>query len=256
MLKLIKTQFDVVKALTVREIQSQQTNLAYGYGWVLFDIMLSFTGLLIMKLAIRGFNKPGVPPITFLVSGLVPWLMFHATYRAPGGTLSRNKRLLSLPGVTPLDLVLGTSFQIICTYGLFFVVGATLASFYEKVPFPHFALGIILLFICCWLMGISLGLVLMLLARLYAPAAKFVNFFMRFSMILSGVFLSITFFPESLWPYLTWNPMLHVMELLRVYWFNGYASPVASPAYIVECLVVMVCAGLLLERYARRRLPT
>jgi capsular polysaccharide transport system permease protein len=104
-------------------------------------------------------------------------------------------------------------------------------------------------------MGISLGLVLMIFRRLYAPAGKFVGFFMRFAMILSGVFISISIFPESMWPYLTWNPMLHVEELLRVYWFYNYTSPVGSPAYVVESLVVMMCAGLLLERYVRRRLP-
>ena len=255
MSNLFKTQFDVVKALTLREIQSQQTNLAYGYGWVLFDIMLSFIGLLIMKLAIRGFNVPGMPPVTYLVSGLIPWLMFSSTYMAPESAINRNRRLLSLPGVTPLDLVLGSTLRILCTYGLFFPVLATVASFYEKVSFPRFPLGIILLFLSCWLLGVSLGLVLMIFTRLYAPAGKFVGFFMRFSMILSGVFISIKIFPESIWPYLEWNPMLHVEELLRVYWFPGYVSPVANPAYVLECLVVLMCAGLLLERYARRRLP-
>jgi capsular polysaccharide transport system permease protein len=254
-LKLLKTQFDVVKALAVREIQLQQANLAYGYGWALFDIVLSFTGLLIMKLAIRGFSKPGIPPITFLVSGLVPWFMFQNAYMAPTSAVKRNQRLLSLPGVTQLDLVLGSSFQILCSYGLFFPVAATIAGFYEKSSFPRFPLGVFLLFISCWLIGVSFGLLLMILTRLYAPAAKFVGFFMRFSMIVSGVFISITFFPEYMWPYLTWNPMLHIEELLRVYWFYDYTSPVANPTYILECLVVLMCAGLLLERYARRRLP-
>jgi capsular polysaccharide transport system permease protein len=254
-LKLLKTQFDVVKALAVREIQTQQANLAYGYGWVLFDIALSFAGLLIMKLAIRGFSRPGMPTITFLVSGLIPWFLFQHSYAAPGSAIKRNQRLLSLPGITPLDLVLGSSLQILCSYGLFFPVVATIAAFYEKTSFPRFPLGVFLLFISCWLMGVSFGLVLMIFTRLYAPAGKFIGFFMRFSMILSGTVISITFFPEYMWPYLTWNPMLHVEELLRVYWFYDYTSPVASPAYILECLVVLMSAGLLLERYARRRLP-
>jgi capsular polysaccharide transport system permease protein len=254
-LKLLKTQFDVVKALALREIQSQQANLAYGYGWVLFDITLSFIGLLILKLVIRAFNVPGLPVITYLVTGLIPWFLFSSAYIAPAAAIKRNQRLLSLPGVTPLDLVLGSSLQLLCTYGLFFLVAATVSSFYEKSSFPHFPLGVILLFLSCWLIGVSFGLVLMVLTRLYAPAGKFVGFFMRFAMITSGVVISIKMFPESIWPYLSWNPMLHVEELIRVYWFPGYASPVANPAYILECVVVLMCAGLLLERYVRRRLP-
>jgi capsular polysaccharide transport system permease protein len=254
-LKLLKTQFDVVKALTVREIQSQQANLAYGYGWVLFDAVLSFTGLMVMKVAIRAFNVPGLPPVTYLVSGLIPWFLFQSAYTAPASAIKRNQRLLSMPGVTPLDLVLAGSLQILCTYGLLFPVAATISSFYEKVSFPRFPLGVILLFICCWLIGVSFGLVVMIFTRLYAPAGKFVSFFMRFALILSGVVVSIKLFPESVWPYLAWNPMLHVEELLRVYWFTGYASPIANPAYVLECLVVLMCAGLLVERYVRRRLP-
>jgi capsular polysaccharide transport system permease protein len=254
-LKPLKTQFDIVKALALREIQSQQANLAYGYGWVLFDITLSFIGLLILKLVIRAFNVPGLPPITYLVTGLIPWFLFNSAYMAPAAAIKRNQRLLSLPGVTPLDLVLGSSLQLLCTYGLIFPVAATVSSFYEKSSFPHFPLGVILLFLSCWLIGVSFGLVLMVFTRLYAPAGKFVGFFMRFAMITSGVVISIKMFPESIWPYLSWNPMLNVEELLRVYWFPGYASPIASPAYILECVVVLMCAGLLLERYVRRRLP-
>jgi capsular polysaccharide transport system permease protein len=196
-----------------------------------------------------------MPPITFLVSGLVPWLMFSSTYMAPARAISRNRNLLAFPGVTPLDLVLSGCLQIFCTYGLLFIVFGTISSFYENVRFPSFVLGVFLLFICSWLFGVMFGLVLMILTRLYAPAGKFVSFFMRFAMIISGVFISITFFPASVWPYLSWNPMLHVMELMRVYWFYDYASPIARPAYVVESLIVLTFAGLLVERYVRRRLP-
>lgn len=252
---LIRTQFRVVSALTIREIQSQQVSLVYGYGWVLFDALLSFAGLLIIKLAIRGFNTPGLPPITFLISGLVPWLMFHATYAAPDGVIKRNKRMLLLPMVTELDLILAASIRIFVTFSVLFVALATVAAFYEHTSFPRFPLGIFLLFVCMSLMGISFGIFLMILTRLYAPAAKFTSFFLRFAMIISGVIFQITAFPESIWPYLTWNPMLHIEELLRTYWFYNYHSPVGSPTFVVESLIAMTVLGLLLERYARRRLP-
>jgi len=69
------------------------------------------------------------------------------------------------------------------------------------------------------------------------------------------VIFQITMFPATIWPYLTWNPLLHVEELLRTYWFYSYHTPVGSPSYVAECLFGMVFFGLLLERYARRRLP-
>jgi capsular polysaccharide transport system permease protein len=252
---LIKTQFRVIHALAIREIQTQQTNLAYGYGWVFFDAFFGFAALLIMKFAIRGFNRPGVPPITFIVSGLIPWMLFQSTYTMPGGVISRGKNLLQLPIVTELDLVLASALRIFVTYTILFVVLAVCAGFYEGVGFPLFPLGVVLLFISMSLMGIAFGLMLMTLNRLYAPAGKFTAFFLRFMLILSGVVISLTQFPPSVWPYLLWNPLLHVEELMRIYWLPNYHTPSVSAAYVAEWLAGMMFFGLLLERYARRRLP-
>jgi len=253
--KLIKTQFRVVHALAVREIQMQQTKLAYGYGWVFFDAFFAFAALMMMKLAIRGFNRPGVPPITYIVSGLIPWMLFQSTYSLPGGAISRGKNLLQLPMVTELDLVLASALRIFATYAIIFVVLAVIAGFYEGVGFPQFPLGVALLFITMSLMGIGFGFMLMTLNRLYTPAAKFTGFFLRFMLITSGVIISLTQFPSTLWPYLLWNPMLHVEELLRIYWLPDYHTPEVSARYVAEWLFGMLFFGLLLERYARRGLP-
>ncbi|HEX4160446.1 MAG TPA: hypothetical protein VHY79_18410 [Rhizomicrobium sp.] len=255
LLKLIKVQFQVISALALRDIQSQQANLVYGYGWVFFDAVSAFAGLLILRIAIKGMSRPGVPLIMFLISGLIPWLMFGACYRLPDGAIKKGKNLLLLPVVTELDLVVASAVRTFLTFTILFVVFAVIDSFYEDVPFPRFPLGIGLLFVCMSIMGVSFGFFLMVLNRLYAPAGKFVGFFLRFATIFSGVIFQVTMFPPTIWPYLTWNPMLHIEELLRTYWFYSYQTPIGSPLYVAQCLFGMTFFGLLLERYARRRLP-
>lgn len=253
--QLLRLQFHVIRALVIRDMQSQQSNLVHGWAWVFFDAFLAFAGLLIMKLAIRAFNPPGVPPVTFIVSGLVPWLMFSACYNLPDGAIKRGKNLLALPVITELDLVLASGLRIFLTFAIMFVVLAVIAAFYEHVPFPRVPIGVLLLFLCMWVMGVSFGVILMALNRVYEPAAKFVAFFLRFATIISGVIFSVTMFPPTLYPYLSWNPFLHVEQLLRVYWFYSYDTPIGSPLYVAQSLFVMLFLGLLLERYARRRLP-
>lgn len=257
MLKLLRMQLQIIGALTIREVQAQQSNLAYGFVWVLFDAFLAFAALLIMKLAIRGWGGiPGVPPVTYLVSGLIPWLMFSSVYHVSDGAIKRGKNLLLLPVVTELDLVLASSFRIFITYSLLFVPLAIFAAWYDDFwKFPRFPLGIMMLFVCMCIMGIGFGLILMLLSRLYQPAGKFVGFFMRFSMIVSGVIFQISMFPPVVLPYLAWNPLLHVEELIRTYWFTSYHTPIGSPAYVAVSLLVMTFLGLLVERYVRRRFP-
>ncbi len=157
-------------------MQSQQANLVYGFGWVLFDAFLGFAGLLIIKLALRGFNRAGVPPIMFLISGLIPWMMFQHTYGETEVAVKRGKNLLLIPRITELDLVLATAVRIFGTYLVLFVVLAFCDSFYEQVPFPRFPMGIILLFVSMSLMGISRVRSDELLTRLYPAASKFTSF--------------------------------------------------------------------------------
>ncbi|HEY1614796.1 MAG TPA: ABC transporter permease [Rhizomicrobium sp.] len=253
LLDQLKVQIRVVRALAVREFQTQQSNLEYGYGWVIFDMILGMAGLLILRLAIKGFNRPGLPPMTFIISGIVPWSMFGQMYGVPISAVQRNQRLLSLPGVTPLDLVIASSLRILGTFALLYVVLMSASCLYEGVPPPRFTFGIVLLFLSFWIFGLSLGFMLMALQKLYTPASKFTSFFLRFSTFFSGVIFIVTLFPGYIWPYLTWNPMLHVEELLHTYWFRAYTTPIGKPSYVIECMVIMAFFGLLLERYCRKR---
>jgi capsular polysaccharide transport system permease protein len=68
----------------------------------------------------------------------------------------------------------------------------------------------------------------------------------------SGLFFCITMLPLAFWPYVTWNPLFHVTELVRDAWFEGYVSPIASPTYVVECTLVLLFLGLSVERHVRR----
>src|ERR1700722_14249960 len=118
MIKLISTQLRVIGAIAIREINAQQSTLMYGYAWALVDTGLAVLGLLVLKLVLRGFNPPGLPPATYILSGALVWFMFQHMYALPAQAISRYKRLLSLPLVTELDVVLAASIQIFTTYSI------------------------------------------------------------------------------------------------------------------------------------------
>jgi capsular polysaccharide transport system permease protein len=255
MANLVQTQLRAISALGVREINSQQANLMYGYAWALVDAVLSVGGLLLMKLLLRAFNPPGLPPATYILSGALPWFMWTSLYGSTSSSIAKNKRLLSLPVFTELDFAIGGSLQIVMTYAITMVVCTTISSALENAPFPKQPLGILLMLFAIWVEGVSFGLVLTLVYRIYAPAAKFVGFVLRFSLFLCGVYIPITRFPTYIWPYLDWIPMLHIEELIRQYWFANYVSPVGNPWYVLWCTLGMAAFGLACERYCRRRLP-
>jgi len=250
-----KAQLRVLTALTLREIQSQNSSLEYGYAWALIDVCISIAVLTVLKVFIRALSPAGMPPILFLVTGILPWLTFSSTATAMEGAIAKNKRLLLLPGLTPLDFAFAKALQILCTYGSVFVAVAVAASYFEQAPPPRSLIGAIMMYLSSWVLGIAYGLITMPLTRVLPPIAKVIGIVWRFGLLFSGVFFTITMFPEWTWPYLTWNPMIHVEELMRTYWFTTYQTPVGSPLYVGECILGMAFLGLSLERYVRRRVP-
>jgi capsular polysaccharide transport system permease protein len=255
MANLVQTQLRAISAIGMREVSNQQAGLMYGYVWALIDVALAVLGLLILKLLLRGFNPPGLPPATYVLSGALPWFMWGHLYGTTEGAITRNSRLLYLPVFTELDFAIGASVQSVVTYTIALIVCTSISSFLEQSPFPRFFLGVVYMLFLIWVMGVSFGFVLMLLNRLYAPAAKFIGFFLRFSLFICCVYLPISRFPTYVWPYIDWIPMLQVEELIRQYWFVGYISPVGNPVYLLWCTVGMAAFGLLCERYCRYRLP-
>ncbi|HSZ74137.1 MAG TPA: hypothetical protein VK779_04900 [Rhizomicrobium sp.] len=250
-----QAQLRVLTALTLREMQSQNSSLDYGYAWALIDVCLSITALTLLKVFIKALSPPGMPPILFLVSGMLPWLTFQSTATAIESAIVRNKRLLAMPQITPLDLAIARALQIFCTYGVVFIGAAVGCTYFENAPPPRSIVGVTIVYIASWLLGLAYGLVTMPLSRVFPPAGKIIGLVWRFGLLMSGVFFVITFFPEWAWPYLDWNPMLHAEELTRTYWFSSYQTPVGSPLYLTECLAGLAILGLALERYVRSRIP-
>jgi capsular polysaccharide transport system permease protein len=251
----LKSQVRVVTALTLREIQAQNSSLNYGYAWALIEVLIYVAVLSILKLFVRALSPNDMPPFLFLILGVMPWLTFFNTVHAIETVIEKNRKLLQLPGITPLDLVLAKALQILCMYGLVFFGLAAASLYFEHTSLPRSAIGVILIYLASWMLGIALGLVLMPLGRIFPPAGKLLAGVWRFGLLVSGVYFLITTFPEWVWPYLTWNPMLHANELMRTYWFSTYQTPIGSPLYVAECLLGLAALGLSLERYVRRRIP-
>jgi ABC-type polysaccharide/polyol phosphate export permease len=58
--------------------------------------------------------------------------------------------------------------------------------------------------------------------------------------------------PHWMWPYLRWNPILHLVEGSRSQWQPAFQAPIFDPGFIIACGFVMTTAGFILERASRR----
>jgi capsular polysaccharide transport system permease protein len=245
----------VVKALTVREMQSSNSSYVYGYAWALAEVCISVTALTVLKVFIHALSPPDMPPVLFILLGAIPWFTFHHTASGMFLIVSQRKKMLLLPQVTPIDLMLAKAITVLCTYGSIFFVALIGSDYFEHGGLPRSMAGLVLIYLLSWILGIAFGMIIMPLARVFPPTLKLLAVVWRFGLIGSGVYFTITSIPALYWGYLTWNPMLHVSELMRTYWFNSYQTPVGKPIYVLACTFGLLIFGLLLERYVRLRVP-
>jgi capsular polysaccharide transport system permease protein len=251
MVEAVKSQFRILGALTIREMQSQNAKYQFGFAWALIEVLIYVAVISLLRVVIRAFMPPDMPPFTFLILGILPVQTFVKTAKGMEMVVARNKRLLGLPLVTPLDLALAKALQELCIYAPLFLCLAIFSSELEGTGMPRFPLGVVLVYLSSWLMGFSFGLILAPAFRMFPPSRWFFMPFQRVLFYTSGLYFVISSIPSNLWIYMTWNPLLHVDELMRTYWFSNYVTPVGSPGYILMWMGGMTILGLSLERFIR-----
>jgi capsular polysaccharide transport system permease protein len=117
---------------------------------------------------------------------------------------------------------------------------------------PADPLGVILCYWGCMWIGAAMGMVLCALSRAAPLAAQFLNLFLRFGMWFSGVIYSVNKLPSALWPYLKWNPLLHLIEGCRTSWNPDFQAPIFNPRYVIICGFVLTTLGFVMERISRK----
>src|ERR1700742_2952725 len=82
----IRTQINVIGALTIRELQGLMKSYNYGFAWALLEPIMFIAILRGARSAFHGLTPPNMPPSTFLILGIVPFYTFNsalsATYKA------------------------------------------------------------------------------------------------------------------------------------------------------------------------------
>jgi capsular polysaccharide transport system permease protein len=249
MINALRTQLAVIAALVIRGMQMERRQFVYGYAWTFIQPAATIA---ILRLAqhVTGLEPQSMGPTIFLVLGVVPIFMFIQTMMV----LSRETKrgLCIIPRVSQLDVMVAKGIMTFITYSVLFWLFAIAASLYDNEWPPENALGLQVVLILNWSLGLSFAFVFNAIARYFPPITEFKKFIARPLRLISGMFFIITALPTFLWPWFTWNPLMHVTELMRSFWFTVYTTPVGSIGYILAWLAALAVLGLGLERYMRR----
>lgn len=252
MLADLRTQINIIAALTIRQLQGMMKTYSYGFAWALLEPIMFIAIMRVARSAFKGLTPPNMAPSTFLVIGIIPFYLYIQAVASVYKTVAGQDNLLKFPRVTPVDIAIATALGDFCIYFTLFVLFAGFFSIYEGAWPPENPLKVFVVFIVLWMLGMGLGFVVGTAARVFPPIKQFVGYYNLANRMLGGMLFVITMLPSSIWPYFTWNPVLHCMEMIRDAWFITYTSPVADAAYVAEWMLGLYLLGLSLERFQRR----
>lgn len=242
-----------VEALCRRDIRIRFGRESLGYLWAFIEPLMFVAIFYGLFLAINRHVPAGMTTLTFLISGVVPWVMFSSTYGRVMAAVRGNQTLLFFPQVKPIDLFAARAILEYFTIMVVFVVLMAAVHVIQPMGPIGDTLKIISSLTVAWLMGVGLGMTVTSIVTVVPSYDKIMGYGMRVLFFTSGVFFLPGEMPQVIQDVLVFNPMLHVIDRMREGLFVDYRAADTSFAVAVGVAVVLLFLGLLGEALTRAR---
>ena len=240
----LATQSRVIVALVLRETLSRYGQHKLGFLWALLEpvlMVLLFAGIMS---SFRSGDPGGMPLVLFMITGFVPYMMVRDTMSQMQGAIVSNRTLIGFPQVTTFDLILARAVLECAVLALVFplILGLAHVVLGQSVHVEN-PLGVL----AALLLLAALVPVIPSLRQISAVALGRPLFF------ASGLFFTAGSMPEPLRGWLLYNPVLHMIELLRSEFFVEFESPYGDWYYASLWAFGTLAFGMLVHQAVRRR---
>ena len=253
LLKALSVQSRVISALTLRETRSRYGNRKLGFFWAFFEpaahvavFMAIFSGL--------GRSSPvGDSIAIFILTGIIPWLLYNNTVAAVMNGFSMNKALLGYPQVMPMDIAISRVFLEFSTIFIVMVLFLIIAMNYGvTIKIDNFievmkATGLMVL------LGMGVGLMNAAILHSVPSYANIYGAISRPLYFMSGIFFTADFLSPAAYDILKYNPLLHLIEWFRSGFYTDFESTLYDRSYAVYFTLIVFTLGLIAERLTRKK---
>lgn len=248
-------QKSVVFALFLRELKTRFGSYKFGYAWLLIEpmahvILLSLAFSFVRDRALFGIDLP-----VFIVTGIIPFLMFkNIALRVMDG-VDANRALFAYRQIKPMDdFMARTLLDAFLTVAVYALILVGMAWVGLDVPLAD-PFSLIFLMAILVLMGLGLGMILSVFTHFMPEAKTLVRIAFLPLYLLSGIIFPIAAIPREYLPILLWNPLMHAIDLMRGAFFDTYrVLPEISLLFVVMATLVLLFFGLAWYRNKRQEL--
>lgn len=258
MMKTNRSSFSIIKSvifsLLIVELQVKTEKKSLGYLWMLIEPAAHVYILLTLFLIVDKTIYIDLDPLIFIITGIVPWLMFRNIILKSTFVLKQNVPLLNYKTVKPSDPIIARFIFEIFTHINIYILLLFAAKFIgHNVVIYKIDILIItwLLFLifCC-----SIGILVAILGCIFDHINRFIKIFFRPLYFISGIFFSLEVIPANYREYFLINPIIHYMELFRFCFCRTCLRNYTDIYYLIIINIILLFFALLLYRFNSKSL--
>jgi len=243
----------VVFAMVLREMQTRFSSRRLGGVWTLLEPILHLVLMMVIYTYIRSKNMPGMDLPVFLLFGVLPFLLFKNISLNMMDALEANRALFAYRQIQVVDAWIARFMVHFCiSASVLLLVGFVMAFWgnYDLTIDAPLEWGL------TWLVGLSLafglGMIYCTLAEVMPESKSIIRLAYFPLYLLSGAIFPVWHLPASVLDWMALNPLLHVIELLRVNVSAAYPRiPQISLLYPAVWAAACIFIGLGLYRVRR-----
>lgn len=236
-----------ILALMLREMATTYGRSAMGYLWAIVEpvaalALLSVVFSLFLRSPALGTNFP-----LFFASGFLVFNIYASVGNSIAQAVQFSRPLLEYPAVTPLDAILA---RFLLNYLTHLMVISIIL------------IGIVLIYDLRMVMDLQRLLLALALAGVFALGIGTFNCYLfvafpsyvhvwailnRPMFLISGVLFLFDSVPQPFRDMLWYNPLVHIVGLMRSGVYATYDASYVSVAYVVGLSLLLLLAGLYMQ---------
>jgi len=240
----------VIWALLNREMTTRFGDSYFSYAWILIEPFLHILTFWLIFYFL-GRNIGDMPILLFLVTGILPYLFFQKSITSCSRVIAANQSLLVYKQVKVIDTVI-SRIILELSISILIAIVSVLLIIYMKGDLNIYApLRVIFMALFLVLITIGLALIVSIVSYYYIDLDKFLGVLLRMLYFVSGIFFSLDHLPQKLAYYLSFNPILQIIEYIRSGFSNHAPNMLLSYTYVLEMTIAFLFVGFLFYYSAR-----
>nr|WP_240621080.1 ABC transporter permease [Pseudooceanicola lipolyticus] len=239
-------------ALVLREMSSRYGRTPGGYVWAVLEPLAAIIVLSVGFSLVLRAPSLGTSFLLFYATGYLPFDLYMSVSNQVARAINFSKPLLQYPAVTWLDAVLArfllnslTSILVAILLLGGILIATDARATLDMVP-------VVRAMALAMLLGLGVGTLNCALIGLFPIWEVAWSIITRPLFLASGIFYIYEDLPPLAQDILWYNPLIHILGLMRTGFFPTYTAAYVNEVYVLAVSLVLLALGqILLGRYHR-----